>query len=74
MLADASSGKVEQVEPFGSDPVWSKDGSQLAYLIGHEGHYDPRMVVGHSNGEGEQAVPIPKDARGAGELTDWASC
>ena len=72
MLADASSGKVKQVEPWGSNPVWSKDGSQLAYVISHEGHYAPRIVVGDSNGEGEEAIPKPR--KPAGGFTDWASC
>lgn len=67
-------GPIRQVEPNSRSPVWSADGSQLAYVIGHEGHYAPRIVVGDADGAGEVAVPVGGDARGATSLDDWASC
>lgn len=73
MLA-GSSGKPTQVEPNSEDPMWSADGSELAYVIGHEGHYRPRIVVGDEVGAGEEAVSLPQDARGGTSLEDWASC
>jgi Tol biopolymer transport system component len=64
----------QMVEPNASDPVWSKDGNELAYVIGHEGHYAFRIVVGRSDASGAQRVPIPDEARGGTSLVDWASC
>ena len=74
VIAERSSGRLRQVEPNSEDPVWSTDGSRLAYLIGHEGHYDPRIVVGDEDGRGEKAVPVPDDSVGIDRLDDWASC
>lgn len=68
------SGKLMQVEPNSSDPAWSNDGSRLAYVIGHEGHYRPRIVIGDERGQGEEAVPLPENAKGGGSISDWASC
>lgn len=67
-------GPIRQVEPNSRTPVWSADGSRLAYVIGHEGRYAPRIVVGDAEGAGEVAVPVAGDARGATSLDDWASC
>lgn len=74
MLMDAGSGEPRQVEPNSEEPVWSADGSRLAYVTGHEGHYEPRIVVGDAWGAGEEAVLVDDDARGGGSLADWASC
>ena len=74
VLVAEASGNVMQVEPNSTDPAWSSDGTQLAYVIGDEGHYAPRIVVGDARGQGEQPVPIPDGARGGGSLEDWASC
>ena len=67
-------GKPKQVEPYSFQPFWSEDGSELAYVIGHEGHYDRRIVIGDSEGQGERAISMPHDAQGGDTLSDWASC
>jgi Tol biopolymer transport system component len=74
ILAEAADGKLSQVEPHSEYPVWSNDGNRLAYLIAHEGHYAPRIVVGDARGRGEEAVPVPDDWKGVERLDDWASC
>lgn len=74
MLATDTGEEPDQVEPNSQDPVWSRDGSELAYVIGHEGHYAPRIVVGDADGSGEVPIPASEDARGATSLADWASC
>ena len=68
------SGELMQVEPHSEAPSWSRDGSQLAYVIGWEAHYGPRIVVGDARGQDEEPIPFPDDARGEGSLEDWASC
>ena len=74
MIRDADGGKPVQVEPFAYQPHWSKDGSQLAYFIGHEGHYDPRILLGDADGKNVEPVPVPKNAENSGVFSDWASC
>lgn len=74
MIVDGGGGEPRQVEPFSYDPVWSRDGDELAYVIGHEGHYTPRIVVGDAEGRDERPVAVPDDARGGTSMTDWASC
>ena len=74
VIGHVSSGDISQVEPNAEDPIWSRDGEQLAYVIAHEGHYDPRIVVGDQNGQGEEALPVPDDAVGIDRLDDWVSC
>jgi Tol biopolymer transport system component len=73
LLTDAGDGP-RQVEPNSQDPVWSADGDELAYVIGHEGHYAPRIVVGDATGSDERPIPVPDGARGGTSLEDWASC
>ena len=73
MIATAD-GEPRQVEPYAGDAFWSEDGSELAYVIGHEGHYDPRIVIGDSEGQGERAISVPKDASPIYSLEDWVSC
>lgn len=74
MMRDADGGKPVQVEPFGYQPHWSKDGSQLAYFIGHEGHYASRILLGDADGKKVVPVPVPKKAENSGSFSDWASC
>jgi dipeptidyl aminopeptidase/acylaminoacyl peptidase len=68
------SGEVMQVEPNSTTPVWSNDGTRMAYVIGDEGHYEPRIVVGDERGQGKEAIPLPDDIQGGKSLVDWASC
>lgn len=72
MIATAD-GKSRQVEPYASNAFWSEDGDELAYVIGHEGHYDPRIVIGDSEGQGEEAISRPKGSY-IYTLEDWVSC
>ena len=74
MLAEASGGKATQIEPFAYMPFWSRDGRQLAYVIGHEGHYAPRIVIGDADGSNAKAIPVDRNARGGTSIAGWASC
>jgi hypothetical protein len=74
VMLTSTSGQPTQVEPNSQDPVWSRDGSQLAYVIGHEAYYEHRIVVGDRSGKREKAVPTPPDERFGFDLDDWASC
>ena len=74
MMAERPSWDPEMVEPYAYRPVWSKDGTQLAYVIGHEGHYAYRILVGAADGSNPKTVAFPKDARGGTSMEDWASC
>ena len=74
VLVAEPSGEIMQVEPNSGSPVWSNDGTQMAYVIGHEGHYEPRIVVGDERGQGEEAIPLPDGIQDGKSLMDWASC
>lgn len=68
-LMPAPSGRPRAVEPNAETPVWSSDGEQLAYVIGHEGHYGFRVVVGDADGSDPEQLPDSPE-----HMHDWASC
>ncbi|HEV2756396.1 MAG TPA: hypothetical protein VG318_11550 [Actinomycetota bacterium] len=74
IFMDADDVEPRAGEPNARSPHWSRDGDQLAYVIGHEGHYDFRIVVGDA--DGSDAVTVPGSPREEGGLSfeDWVSC
>lgn len=68
-LMPAPSGRPRAVEPNAETPVWSRDGDRLAYVIGHEGRYEYRIVVGDADGSDPEQLPDSPE-----HMHDWASC
>ncbi len=66
--------KVKLVEPFAYEPMWSDDGRRLAYVIGHEGHYSYRIVVGNADGSDPRSVPgTPTQESHLMLIEDWST-
>jgi Tol biopolymer transport system component len=73
-VASLSDPIPKSIEPHSSTPMFSADGNRIAYVIGWEGHYPARLVVGPLDGSNPQRVPgTPEEDSGGVSVQDWVT-
>ena len=70
-VADAAGGGVEQFGPYGKSPVWSPDGSSIAY-IGQNNAGRSVLTVVRPDGTDPTVLPLPANTGISDERPVWA--